>query len=116
MEQRGWRADLPGVVRILSLLLVSLLLGTARGLRVSPQDPHAGMHARGCAGGGPGCSCGQQGPCRAVGLGPGRTPVERQPAQRRQWTGPPGGGGPSGARVLPGSLPLVCSAPAAGFA
>lgn len=33
-----------GIVRILSLLLVSLLLDSARGLYVSPQDPCAGMH------------------------------------------------------------------------
>lgn len=33
-----------GVVRFLSLLLVPLLLGSARGLRVSPRDPRAGMH------------------------------------------------------------------------
>lgn len=36
VERRSRRVDMPGVVRILSLLLVSLLLGTARGLRVSP--------------------------------------------------------------------------------
>lgn len=43
VEPRGWRMDMPGVVRILSLLLVLLLPGTASALRVSPQDPQAGM-------------------------------------------------------------------------
>lgn len=43
-EPRSWRVDMLGVDRILSLLLVSLLPGTARSFRVSPQRPHAGMH------------------------------------------------------------------------
>uniref|UniRef100_K9J2B7 Beta-galactosidase n=1 Tax=Desmodus rotundus TaxID=9430 RepID=K9J2B7_DESRO len=48
MEQRGWRADLPGVVRILSLLLVSLLLGTARGLRNVSQKTFTIDYNRNC--------------------------------------------------------------------
>lgn len=33
-----------GIARFLSLMLASLLLDSARGLHVSPQDPCAGMH------------------------------------------------------------------------
>lgn len=33
-----------GVVRILSLMLLSLLLDSARGFHVSSQDPRAGIH------------------------------------------------------------------------
>ncbi|KAM5315590.1 beta-galactosidase isoform 2-T2 [Glossophaga mutica] len=48
MEQRGWRAGLPGVVRILSLLLVSLLLGPARGLHNVSQKTFTIDYNRNC--------------------------------------------------------------------
>ncbi|XP_054451338.1 beta-galactosidase [Pteronotus mesoamericanus] len=48
MERKGWRVDMPGVVRILSLLLVSLLLGTARGLRNVSQKTFTIDYNRHC--------------------------------------------------------------------
>lgn len=51
-----------GAHRILSLWLVSLLPGTARGFRVSPRAPRAGMHGSGGpAGDGLGWGYGQEG-------------------------------------------------------
>lgn len=94
---------MPGVVRILSLLLVPLLLGSARGLHVSPQDPRAGMMDRGQAGGGPGWCCGHLGSQRAEVLGPQGAPgPARQRGELRQWA-EPAEGRPGGARFLTGS-------------
>ncbi|XP_045713335.1 beta-galactosidase [Phyllostomus hastatus] len=48
MEQRGWRADLPGVIRILSLLLVFLPPGPVHGLRNVSQKTFTIDYNRNC--------------------------------------------------------------------
>lgn len=103
-EPRGPRVDMPGVVRLLALLLVPLLLGSAHGLHVSPQDPRAQMMNRGNAGGEAGWGCGHLGPPGAEVLGPRGTPgPARLPGKLRQWAGLPVAGGRGGARVLTSS-------------
>ena len=88
-EPGGPTVDMPGVVRLLALLLVPLLLGSARGLHVSPQDPRAQMMNRENSGGEPGWGCSHLGPHRAEVPGPPRHARARPATGEAQAVGRP---------------------------